>query len=112
MSEPQGLERTPEQPEIFVARDQDGFFRLGKGGGEAVGVRKIVLSLKAGGEPGQLGIYVHKFNGKRGSLLELGVGRFLPMRPPDRVISLAPVDHRHQQGPSGLGGLVQKWSSY
>jgi hypothetical protein len=37
--------------------------------------------------------------------LELGVGRFLPVRPPNRVINLAPVDYAHQQGALGLGSL-------
>jgi hypothetical protein len=36
--------------------------------------------------------------------LELEVGGLLPVRSPDGAVNLAPVDHGHQQGPSGLGG--------
>lgn len=58
--------------------------------------------------PGEFRVDVSQLNRKLGSLLELNVGRFLPVRPPDRVVNLAPVDHGHQQGALGPGSLGWK----
>jgi hypothetical protein len=67
---------------------------LGEGGGETVSVGKIMLSFEARSQPGEFRVDVRQLNRKLGSFLELGVGRFLTVRPPNRVINLAAVTFR------------------
>ena len=90
ISDPKDFDGRPHALEVLVTRDQDCLPGLGEGGGEAVGVGKIVLSFEAGGQFGQVHVHIENLDGKLSDRLQLGGGGLLSVRAPDRSNRLRP----------------------
>lgn len=89
--------------EVGVAGGERGFAIGGEGGGEAVGVRELVVGVQLRGEFGEFVASVHEIDGQ---LSDFGKGfarHAGTFGAPHGIVDFAPIRHAHQQLAFALG---------